>query len=323
MHCFIRAVIILIPGLVASASDLYASTTCGSASTSLVVELPSPASTSAHFNWFKDGADRDRGAALGMLEPLFATDPVTSQRVGWLATEAEWVEDPRIFRLHLRQNVRWSDGEIFDSEDVALTIRIAMKHAGLNGLHVERIRDAVQDALVEDSHHLLITLNEGHGDFVDEVLTAGDTDALAVVPAHLWLGVDPNSTEVPIAIGTGPYRLGSTSPEMVSWERRADWWGKTTGWQDLPEPEALVWRTQTDDEDRARQLTRGCSDVAMGLSMGVTQGVMDVAPFVFPPADNSDLLYSFSNWSDFAEETARPIGGMSRQSSQWILHQLH
>jgi peptide/nickel transport system substrate-binding protein len=288
----------------------------------LVVDTGRLSDDPRHFNWFLDGADRNRGASTGLLEPLFTTDPRTGKTVGWLATEAEWIEEGRLIRLHLRRNIRWSDGTPFKAQDVAFSLGLVKAHPSLDGLHADQIRAALLEVKVEDDRHLLLTLHPGHEDFVDEILTAGATDAFAIVQSQAWQGVDPSSADVPPPIGTGPYMLDMANADHVLWRRNPDWWGARTRWYAAPKPERLVWRSIAADEIRAWRLTRGCSDIASDFSPGLIAGLTEIAPATLRGGAEEHRLWSEANWTGLFDGGAATALSLGTQMSQWALYGL-
>lgn len=281
---------------------------CGVPRTALVIEADGPGE-GGHYNWFMAGAVRTRGAAVGLIEPLFRRDPATGEQWGWLASAAEWTEPEREVRLHLRPGVRWSDGSRFSAADMAFTIQTILANPALDGLHAARVRQAVAAVAVEDRHHVRLTFAEGQGkDFVETVLTAGETDALAIMQEAAWKGFDPTATEgAPAPLGTGPYLHIAAEDGAPRWRRDDRWWAVRTGLQPLPAPEWLLWLpAERTIEARARALTRGCIDWTDALPPGIAAGVGDVLPLADLVLDaDSPRVASRINWTglDPSDET--------------------
>lgn len=317
---------------------------CLDAPGALVVEYGSGTEVGGHLNWFLAGADRQRGAAAGLLEPLFVAgaDGVLEP---WLADKLEWIEEGRLFRLHLRREAAWSDGMPFSAQDVAFTLETAMARPELDGLHMAAVRAAVESVEVEDRRHLVIALREGQGAFVRQVLTAGASDALVIAPAHLWQTRDPARSGDGIAVGTGSYLLSDWRPDRVMWQRDDHWWGAESHWRDLPGPEWLVWNgpghhvaaveNELGDtrpglaEIRARALTRSCADVVADPSCGMVKGLASVAPrLTDPPGDRAVCpdgpvtVSSRGRWGDLPMLLAGRDATLSNQSAIPVLLEL-
>ena len=66
-----------------------------------------------------------------------------------------------------------------------------------------------------------------------------------ILPKHIWEGQDiATFTNFDLAkgwpIGTGAYKLVSVSPTQEIFDRRDDWWGAKTGFQELPAPKRIT-----------------------------------------------------------------------------------
>ena len=99
-----------------------------------------------------------------------------------------------------------------------------------------------------------------------------------ILPEHVWADQDPFTftnydPEQGWPLGTGPYSLASTSPNQIVWDRRDDWWGAETGWQDLPEPLRLVWQITGSEENKAQLMSNNQLDSLMGVTLGAFEAI--------------------------------------------------
>ena len=133
----------------------------------------------------------------GVYEPLIVFNSLRGERVPWLATGTEWLDDHRTLRVTLREGVKWSDGEPFDADDVAFTFRLMKEHRALDRRLVWRFLAGVD---VIGPHQL---------DFrFERVFIPGLEDIVAqqIVPEHDWRDIaDPVTYPNPDPVATGPF----------------------------------------------------------------------------------------------------------------------
>jgi peptide/nickel transport system substrate-binding protein len=96
-----------------------------------------------NFNWFAPGTKRMHGAHQTMWEPLFILNYGSGDLEPWLATgitsnatHDEWV-------MTLRDGVEWSDGEVFDADDVVFTINLALGDSDISSREAATIKAQV------------------------------------------------------------------------------------------------------------------------------------------------------------------------------------
>jgi peptide/nickel transport system substrate-binding protein len=171
----------------------------------------SPTYTAANFNPFSPSV---RLGNFYMYEPLEVVNTLDGTSTPFLATGHEYT-DPQTLVYTIRDGVTWSDGEPFTPEDVKFTFELVKQVPALD-LH-------------GDWQH--IDSLEVDGDKVVFHLTAPDGQAAFVlnqqliVPEHIWADVDDPLTfadDKPVV--TGPYTLGSFSPNQYTLVKNPDYW---------------------------------------------------------------------------------------------------
>ena len=132
-----------------------------------------------------------------VFEGLF-TDDTELRSVPRLARSLELAPDGRSARVHLRDDVRWHDGEPFDAGDVAFTIQ-AMKHPETASSEAARVA-WIREAVVIDPHTVELRF---------EGVERAPEDRLhfKILPEHRFQGpVVPRTHPFRTApVGTGPY----------------------------------------------------------------------------------------------------------------------
>jgi peptide/nickel transport system substrate-binding protein len=145
----------------------------------------------------------------------------------WLAESLE-IEDPRTYRLRLREGVRWHDGQPFDADDVAFSFDYYREHTMSR---FTTAADRVERVETLGPHDVRLHLPAPDAAFVEAVLTD-----LPMLPEHLWAGVD-DPRSVRDAIGTGPYRAAEVAGDrFYRLVANDDFWGPTPAVRELVAP---------------------------------------------------------------------------------------
>lgn len=135
-----------------------------------------------------------------------------------LAESWEVSDDGLTYTFHLRQNVKWHDGEPFTAEDVvfSLTEFIPEVHAR------SRPTFARAEVTAPDDHTVVLTLKEPYG----PMIRSFDAIGAPMVPAHVYKGTNIRENPANRApIGTGPFKFQEwASGEYIHLVRNDDYW---------------------------------------------------------------------------------------------------
>ena len=207
-------------------------------------------------------------------EDLLSFDPM-GQTVGYSLAESwtllENVEPKGTsYRLRLRPDLRFSDGEPFDADDVIFTVRAALD---------PKIDSPQRETLLVDG--LPIRLKRIDRLTLDvelpkPVAEAGLLfDRLYMLPQHLMeetyqTGGLPTAwgTETPVdqIVGLGPFRLSEYLPgERMIFERNPHFWGRDAEGQTLPYLEELVVLIVPDRQAEILRFEAGEVDIAENI----------------------------------------------------------
>ena len=148
--------------------------------------------------------------SLMQVNELKPKDPPTP----WLAESVEWNADSTQAVITAREGVKWSDGTPFTAEDIQFSIELRKNNEALN----TDFPGQYGDITLEGNK---VTVNFTTGQFVNQVKLL----KLLMVPKHLWKDQDPIKWTDDEMIGTGPFKLKTFTPQSVSLEPNADYWG--------------------------------------------------------------------------------------------------
>ncbi|MFH0952350.1 MAG: ABC transporter substrate-binding protein [Patescibacteria group bacterium] len=157
---------------------------------------------------FSQTNDVDQDLVALTFSNLFKLNP-SSGLVPDLVSSYELSEDQKVYTLHIRQDVKWHDGQDLTANDVLFTIGTiqdpAFKSpllANLRGVEAKKI----------DDYTLSLTLLESFAPFLSN-LTFG------ILPEHIWSDVDiSNALLVEYnlkPIGSGPYKFQSLTRDRT------------------------------------------------------------------------------------------------------------
>lgn len=234
-----------------------------------------------NFNWFTAGTKREHGAHQAMWEPLFVLNYSTGELDPWLATSIEPNDDFSEWTMTLREGVEWSDGEAFNADDVVFTIEMVQGNEELSAREAATIRAQVASAEKIDDLTVKITLNEPNPRFPTENFGVRIFGSFLIMPEHVWSTVeDPATFAFYPPIGTGPYTYTAGATNRMIWDRNDDYWGVSTGFKDLPEPQRLIWLETGGEESRAQLMATNQIDASQNVSIGTFEAVQAQNPNV-------------------------------------------
>ena len=135
-------------------------------------------------NWNPIHPSPTSGTVGLVYEPLFHFDPLEGEHIPWLASEGKWINN-NIYRIELREGLKWHDGETLTAEDVVFTFELAknneLHYSSFVNNHLENINIS-SDRIVEFSFS-----NSGHQEW-NNILYK-----LPIVPQHTGISGSPYS----------------------------------------------------------------------------------------------------------------------------------
>ena len=217
--CAVAAAGVLAGGLAACSSS--SSSTSGSASTgtttgkTLVMESSPETAITQDFNPFATTAAPWGMGATGLIyEPLIQFDLAAPPKYyPWLATSYAWSNGGKTLAFTIRQGVKWNNGTPFTPADVAYTFNLVKSNAAVN-------IDGLKISSVSTSGNT-VTLTFPTAQYTNLEEIAGT----AIVPQAIWSKAgSPTTFADANPVGTGPYKLGSFTPQGFTLVKNPDYW---------------------------------------------------------------------------------------------------
>jgi peptide/nickel transport system substrate-binding protein len=156
--------------------------------------------------------------SLGMTnEELYYIDSLTGKMTPWLATGYQWSNGDKVLTWTIRKGVKWSNGQPMTAADVAFTFNLIKKNADLD---------------LNSIDPLLQSVTQTGSDTVQMTFTAPAVtlfyyiaDQVSIVPESAWKSVkNPLTYQDTQPIGTGPYTVGSCTPQNISYVKNPHYW---------------------------------------------------------------------------------------------------
>jgi peptide/nickel transport system substrate-binding protein len=209
-----------------------------------------------------------------------------------LAESYDLDEDTNTYTFHLRDDVKWHDGEAFTAEDVKFTIEAIMDPE--NESEIFSNYEDVEEITTNGENEISFKLAAPNTAFL-EYMTIG------ILPKHLLEGKSMQEDEYFRApVGTGPYKFEAWDEgQSITLTANEDYWGGA------PAIETIIFKIVEDDNAKALQIESGELDLAK-LTPKDAQNFKDRDGFTvydMKTADYRGIMYNFNNkfWQDNKE----------------------
>ena len=211
------------------------------------------------------------------------------QVVPGLAERWEYDEETFTYTFHIRDGVKWHDGEPFTAEDVKFTIEAIMDPE--NGAENAPNYEDVQEITVPDEKTVCFRLAEPNVAFLEYM-------TMAILPKHLLEGEDMQQSDFFRApVGTGPYKLESWDVgQAIVMVKNEDYY------VGAPHIDKVIFKIVADDNAQAVQLESGELDIALldPKNAANFEGKDDFTCYDMTTADYRGILFNF--WNDYWTE---------------------
>ena len=248
-------------------------------------------------------------------EELFYTNLTDGKLIPWQAESFDLTPDFLTATIKLRKGVAWQDGQPFTADDVKFTLE-ALRDAPpeINGS--SDYKEYIKSVDATDPLTAVIHFTKAAPRWVRDHLALGHENHYPILPKHIWQGQDIKGfTNYDLAkglpMGTGAYKLVSSTTQQEVFDRDDNWWGAKTGFMPLPAPKRIVIVPVASDDamgqlqianqvDGGRQLLVGTFEASQAQNAKLhswnTQGPVWGAP------DGCDYSLVFNNlkapWND-------------------------
>lgn len=246
----------------------------------VVPEIKNP----ENYNIYLSGAynhQRETGDKT-IYEALMYTNLNTGEMTPWQAESFAYNDNFTSITVKLRQGVTWSDGQPFTSGDVKYTLEMLRDNAP-DLLYSSIYKEWLKGVDTPDAQTAVINLNKPGPRFFQLNLALGHENHQVILPAHIWKDKDPKTfTNYDLAkgwpVGTGAYKMVASSAQQQVFDRRDDWWGKKTGFMDLPAPQRIILIPGASDESTAQLYIGNTADSGNPLQPATFKAAIEKNP---------------------------------------------
>lgn len=197
-----------------------------------------------------------------------------------LAERWEVAEDARTWTFHLREGVRFHNGEVLDASDVVATLGRVLDPSiggvfGTQGVYISYLGAAEISA----PEGLVVSI-------VTEDPMADLLDLLVAMPISPASELDQLPGEY---VGSGPYRIVEQSDTRVVGRAHDAYWGET------PEYGEIHWIAEGDPGQRVEALLNGEVDVVAGIGIGGRERITEAGTALAHERDSGLSIIFMAN----------------------------
>lgn len=238
---------------------------------------------SADYTRINPAMDEHGEINLLLFNGLTAHDG-NDQIVPGLAETWDYDEQTYTYTFHLREGVKWHDGEPFTADDVKFTIEAIMDPE--NGSENAPNYEDVEEITIIDAQTVAFRLTEPNVAFL-EYMTMG------ILPQHLLAGQDMQESDFfRSPVGTGPYKLESwDAGQSIVLVKNEDYY------LGAPKIDRVIFKIVPDDNAQAVQLQSGELDLALLDPKNAQSfaGMDGYTLYDMTTADYRGILFNFAN----------------------------
>ncbi len=238
---------------------------------------------SADYTRINPAMDEHGEINLLLFNGLTAHDG-SDQIVPGLAETWDYDEQTYTYTFHLREGVKWHDGEPFTADDVKFTIEAIMDPE--NGSENAPNYEDVEEITVIDAQTVAFRLSAPNVAFL-EYMTMG------ILPQHLLEGQDMQESDFfRNPVGTGPYKLESwDAGQSIVLVKNEDYY------LGAPKIDRVIFKIVPDDNAQAVQLQSGELDLALLDPKNAQSfaGADGYTCYDMTTADYRGILFNFAN----------------------------
>ena len=168
------------------------------------------------------------------------------KRLPRIATNWDVSSDGKTYTFHLREGVKWSDGQPFSADDVVFTL----KTFGPFNTYLTKLMPLVEDAAAPDAKTFVLTLKQP----LTATLDLFDKEVFPLMPKHIYDGADVATHPANLApVGLGPFKFESwDSGRSITFVRNPNYW-------DQPKPylDSVIFALIPNPQQRLNAIING------------------------------------------------------------------
>jgi peptide/nickel transport system substrate-binding protein len=181
----------------------------------LVIDNESGALWTGNFNPFSGAVNWTSEGII--YEPLVYVNLLTGKATPWLASAYQWGNNNKTLTFTIRHGVQWTDGQPLTAADVLFTFNLLKKYPSADLQAVWSVLKSVQQ---QGTDKVVFTFAQSAVPFFFFI-----ADLNGIVAQHVWSKVgNPTTYNDSHPVGTGPFMLGPSSPQTITYVRNPHYW---------------------------------------------------------------------------------------------------
>jgi peptide/nickel transport system substrate-binding protein len=254
--------------------------------TRLVMESSPETTITQAFNPFVATQAAFGMGATGLIyEPLIEFNLVAPPKyTPWLATGYKWGNGGKSITFTIRPGVKWNNGTPLTPADVAFTFNMLKKNSAIN-------LGGVDPTSVTTSGNK-VTLNFASGQYTHLQQIAGT----AIVPQSVWSKISNPATYTDATpVGTGPYMLGSFTPQGFTLKPNPHYWQAS-----MVKVQEVYFPVYTSNTSALSALFGGQIDWTGNFIPGLKKSFVNTSPkyhhYWEAPGGTNSLMPNLNKW---------------------------
>jgi peptide/nickel transport system substrate-binding protein len=151
-----------------------------------------------------------------VYENLEYVNGINGKETPMLGTGYTWDSNNTTLTFKTRQGVKWSDGTAFSANDVAFTFNMLKTYPTADG---NGLWQHLASVAATDDSTVVFTFQSAFPTDLPFI------EGTYIVPQHLWSSIgDPTKFVNQTPVGTGPMKLKSFSPQIISYVKNPSYW---------------------------------------------------------------------------------------------------
>jgi peptide/nickel transport system substrate-binding protein len=168
----------------------------------------------------------------------------SGQTTDWLASSYKWSNANKTLTFTIRKGVKWTDGKPLTAADVLFTFNLIKKFPALD-LNASW---AVLKSVTQNGNQIVFQFKTAAVPYFYYI-----ADQTPIVPQHIWSTIaNPVTYKDPHPVGSGPFKMGSCSPQVIKYTKNSDYWQKGK-----PTIETIYYPAFTSNDPANQQLASG------------------------------------------------------------------